>query len=518
MSYKYTFPVAGSVYKTAGVSDWLDNEDWHMRVEGGYAVDISAPHGNNVVAVADGVVHKLNSNRYYCDVLKMWVDHWAGDYAVYLEDDNYVYIYAHLSASIADGTHVKQGDVIGKVGTEGCSTGDHLHFSVIDKSAYVPGSGGGHVRGLTSALITNSKKPQQGAGVDAEMLPHDSQGGVISSTEFNQLPIGAISLVPEKVGFVIDGKTDKYNWELVFPAHNGVVGGCHGEASTSVSGHLSKVIFTNHNNNVVGEIPMDVVVKSGDVINYDFTWRFHATYTCRILDPDNYRTLLHYMTDVSLGYHDGHTKDPWDNSTYDKSKDGDAEIGLESFNELRRITGLTFGQEASQSGGTLDTKNLSGVAKEVADYLHQHLPKEVNNKALIAGILGNAMLESSMDPHKVNPDPNSGAVGLWQWLGDRRTNLYKFCGVSDITGTTVEQQCSFMLSEITSDFSDYSNAGKTPESNALWFERVFEKSGGQADGGRTGYARQYYNQLDYKDTVTTPSTPGMHPNAVFVRR
>lgn len=78
--------------------------------------DFSAPAGTPVMAAADGSVTKAG---------------WLGGYgkAVFLDHGKIETRYAHLSAILVkEKQRVKQTQVIGKVGTTGLSTGNHLHY------------------------------------------------------------------------------------------------------------------------------------------------------------------------------------------------------------------------------------------------------------------------------------------------------------------------------------------------------------------------------------------------------
>ncbi len=82
-------------------------------------VDISAPMGTPVHATADGIVVHAGWNGGYgrCVV----VDH----------GNNYQTWYAHLSRmDVIEGQEIRQGEVLGAVGTTGRSTGAHLHYEV----------------------------------------------------------------------------------------------------------------------------------------------------------------------------------------------------------------------------------------------------------------------------------------------------------------------------------------------------------------------------------------------------
>jgi murein DD-endopeptidase MepM/ murein hydrolase activator NlpD len=86
-----------------------------------YGIDYSAPKGTPVVALGDGRIAEAG---------------WKGGYGRYISiRHNSVYTsgYGHLSGyakGIKAGVNVKQGDVIGYVGSSGLSTGPHLDFRV----------------------------------------------------------------------------------------------------------------------------------------------------------------------------------------------------------------------------------------------------------------------------------------------------------------------------------------------------------------------------------------------------
>lgn len=85
--------------------------------------DIAAPGGTPILAAADGAVTIANA-----------IDSWGGGYGYHIKvkhNDTYETLYAHCSSiCVTAGQEVKQGEVIGYVGTTGNSTGNHLHFEV----------------------------------------------------------------------------------------------------------------------------------------------------------------------------------------------------------------------------------------------------------------------------------------------------------------------------------------------------------------------------------------------------
>lgn len=86
-----------------------------------YGIDYKARRGTPIVAAADGIIEKAGWNGAY------------GRYIRIRHNGSYKSAYAHMSR-LAKGMHpgvrVKQGQVIGYVGSTGRSTGNHLHFEV----------------------------------------------------------------------------------------------------------------------------------------------------------------------------------------------------------------------------------------------------------------------------------------------------------------------------------------------------------------------------------------------------
>jgi murein DD-endopeptidase MepM/ murein hydrolase activator NlpD len=81
-------------------------------------VDFAVPGGTPIVAVADGKIENANWGASYGTQLVQKV---SGGWV----------IYAHLSAAdVKPGATVKKGQVIGKSGNTGNSSGPHLHFEM----------------------------------------------------------------------------------------------------------------------------------------------------------------------------------------------------------------------------------------------------------------------------------------------------------------------------------------------------------------------------------------------------
>lgn len=88
------------------------------------AIDILAPKGTPVLAVADGKIAKLFNSK-------------PGGLTIYQFDtsERFAYYYAHLdryAADVKEGMTLKRGDLVGYVGTSGNadSKTPHLHFAI----------------------------------------------------------------------------------------------------------------------------------------------------------------------------------------------------------------------------------------------------------------------------------------------------------------------------------------------------------------------------------------------------
>jgi murein DD-endopeptidase MepM/ murein hydrolase activator NlpD len=84
-------------------------------------VDWAAPTGTPIYAAGNGVVEKVGWESGY------------GKFVLIKHNNGYETAYGHLSAyarGVEDGTHVRQGQVIGFVGSTGLSTGSHVHYEI----------------------------------------------------------------------------------------------------------------------------------------------------------------------------------------------------------------------------------------------------------------------------------------------------------------------------------------------------------------------------------------------------
>ncbi|MBC8240699.1 MAG: M23 family metallopeptidase [Alphaproteobacteria bacterium] len=112
----FQWPVTGPVSGVFGSQRILNGEPRSPH----NGVDIAAPEGTTIVAMADGVVTLVHDDMFYTGMTVM-LDHGHGLTSVYV----------HMSdILVTNGAQVRKGTPIGKVGKTGRVTGPHLHWGV----------------------------------------------------------------------------------------------------------------------------------------------------------------------------------------------------------------------------------------------------------------------------------------------------------------------------------------------------------------------------------------------------
>lgn len=93
-----------------------------------YGIDYAAARGTPVYAIGDGTIEKAAYS------------HGSGNYIQIRHNQTYESAYRHLhkfSKQIRAHKKVKQGEVIGYVGSTGLATGPHLHFELLKNKKYI---------------------------------------------------------------------------------------------------------------------------------------------------------------------------------------------------------------------------------------------------------------------------------------------------------------------------------------------------------------------------------------------
>jgi murein DD-endopeptidase MepM/ murein hydrolase activator NlpD len=113
---KFAWPATGRISGVYGSQRILNGEPRSPH----RGVDIAAPEGSPVGAMADGVISLAVPAMFFTGGTVM-IDHGYGLHS----------IYAHLSeVAVAVGQAIGRGEPIGRVGATGRATGPHLHWGV----------------------------------------------------------------------------------------------------------------------------------------------------------------------------------------------------------------------------------------------------------------------------------------------------------------------------------------------------------------------------------------------------
>ncbi|CAM3547073.1 peptidoglycan DD-metalloendopeptidase family protein [Parendozoicomonas haliclonae] len=113
------------------VSQGFNGSFTHNTPSSQHAIDIALPIGTNIVAAREGVVVYTQNDYVFSGQSSYFLD--KANQVVILHQDGTLATYAHLlqgSLKVKPGDLVKQGELLGRSGTSGYSTGPHLHFVI----------------------------------------------------------------------------------------------------------------------------------------------------------------------------------------------------------------------------------------------------------------------------------------------------------------------------------------------------------------------------------------------------
>lgn len=133
-----------------------------------------------------------------------------------------------------------------------------------------------------------------------------------------------------------------------------------------------------------------------------------------------------------------------------------------------------------------------------AQYIWNYLRGQGLTPAATAGVMGNLMQESSLNP-------NAPGGGLAQWIGSRQVALDNYAVHIGESPNSLDAQLGYLMQELRSgQYGSISalNSQPTPAQAAMYFEQNFEKAGVPMMQNRVNYADQFYQQF-------TGSTAGM---------
>ncbi len=134
----WIYPVDGPFYISAGVWNYPASFGGGRHI----GTDFAAAGGSRIVAPGNGIIifvaDRCSTNGYYCS--------WCGypgasgggnqvGLIIQIETSVYYILNFHLRSGVSNiskvGTVVRQGELLGYMGTSGCSTGNHLHQEIV---------------------------------------------------------------------------------------------------------------------------------------------------------------------------------------------------------------------------------------------------------------------------------------------------------------------------------------------------------------------------------------------------
>lgn len=138
----------------------------HQAEHAFFAIDIDMPEGTPVLAARDGVVMLVENDFFGAGTdLAQWGD--RANHVRILHADGTMAVYAHLALETIElkvGDRIRAGQVIGRSGNTGFSTGPHLHFAVQRNTGMA----------LKSVPIRFAAHPQLDMIIEGTRLGHSS--------------------------------------------------------------------------------------------------------------------------------------------------------------------------------------------------------------------------------------------------------------------------------------------------------------------------------------------------------
>lgn len=146
LNERYWWPIGGSEITiiggkkfavgdptTTNITSYFGSSESGIHDSGHGAIDIAAGGTQYIIAAKDGVVVYPKSTSKIDYGVGSLSSSGYGNYVIIQHSDGNYTLYGHMKANtitVREGDNVKQGQVIGEMGSSGRSTGQHLHFEV----------------------------------------------------------------------------------------------------------------------------------------------------------------------------------------------------------------------------------------------------------------------------------------------------------------------------------------------------------------------------------------------------
>ncbi len=139
----FVWPVPSCTNVTSGYGTRIHPITGKKKTHQGVDISNASIYGKPIVAITDGTVYYVysscthKSKRPICSCGGGYGNYVAIDHGK-VKGEHIKAYYAHMdSVAVSNGAYVKQGQVIGYVGTTGSSTGYHLHFGIMRNGIFV---------------------------------------------------------------------------------------------------------------------------------------------------------------------------------------------------------------------------------------------------------------------------------------------------------------------------------------------------------------------------------------------
>jgi Phage tail lysozyme len=165
---------------------------------------------------------------------------------------------------------------------------------------------------------------------------------------------------------------------------------------------------------------------------------------------------------------------------------------------------------SSSGGSSYSSSSVSSMASgnSNSDKIWNYFKSKGFSDSVVAGIMGNLKMESNLNTNALNK--SSGAFGLAQWLGSRKSALSNYANSRGTSMSNLSTQLDFLWKELNSTEKrtlNYlkSNQNASASQIAAAFDRLFERSEGTHIPQRQKYANQFLSQFAGKSVSVSAS-------------